>query len=62
MFSYFTTAIKWNGVSYMIKLDKESKRYEEFKRQLLERAAIEQNGYDLGEIQRRINDELEEQD
>lgn len=41
----------------MIKLDKESKRYEEFKRQLLEKAAIEQNGYDLDDIQRRIDEE-----
>lgn len=57
MFSYFTTAIKWNGVSYMIKLDKESKRYEEFKRQILEKAAVEQNGYDLDDIQRRIDEE-----
>lgn len=41
----------------MIKIDKENSRYEEFKRQLLERAAIEQNGYDLDEIQRRIDEE-----
>lgn len=57
LFSYFTTAIKWNGVSYMLKVDKEKARYEEFKRQLLERAAIEQNGYDIDEIQRRIDEE-----
>ena len=62
LFSYFTTAIKWNGVSYMIKLDKEKERYEEFKRQLLEKAAIEQNGYSIEEMERRINEELEEQD
>ncbi len=43
----------------MLKVDKEKARYEEFKRQLLEKAAIEQNGYDINEIQRRIDDEEE---
>lgn len=44
----------------MIKLDKENKRYEEFKRQLLEKAAIEQSGYSVEEMERRINEELED--
>ena len=57
LFSYFTTAIKMNGMSYMLKRDKEKERYEEFKRQLLEKAAIEQSGYDIDEIQRRIDEE-----
>lgn len=41
----------------MIKLDKEKERYEEFKRQLLRQLSIEQNGYNIDEIQRRIEDE-----
>lgn len=57
MFSYFTTAIKMNGMSYLMKIDKEKERYEEFKRQLLKKAAIEQSGYDIDEIQRRIDEE-----
>ena len=57
LFSYFTTAIKMNGMSYMLKIDKEKERYEEFKRQLLQKAAIEQSGYDIDEIQRRIDEE-----
>lgn len=57
LFSYFTTAIKMNGMSYMLKIDKEKERYEEFKRQLLKKAAIEQSGYDIDEIQRRIDEE-----
>ena len=57
LFSYFTTAIKMNGMSYLLKIDKEKQRYEEFKRQLLKKAAIEQSGYDIDEIQRRIDEE-----
>lgn len=57
LFSYFTTAIKWNGISYMLKIDKEKARYEEFKRQLLEAAAIEQNGYSVEDLERRIDEE-----
>ena len=57
LFSYFTTAIKMNGMSYLMKIDKEKSRYEEFKKQLLEKAAIEQSGYDIDEIQRRIDEE-----
>ena len=41
----------------MLKRDKEKERYEEFKRQLLEKAAIEQNGYSIEDIERRINEE-----
>ena len=57
MFSYFTTAIKMNGMSYMLKIDKDRRRQEELKKQLFERAAIEQSGYDIDEIQRRIDEE-----
>ena len=57
LFSYFTTAIKMNGMSHMLKIDKEKERYEEFKRQLLEKAAIEQSGYNIEDIERRINEE-----
>ena len=57
LFSYFTTAIKMNGMSHMLKRDKEKERYEEFKKQLLEKAAIEQNGYSVEDIERRINEE-----
>ena len=41
----------------MLKRDKEKERYEEFKRRLLEKAAIEQSGYDIDEIQKRIDEE-----
>ena len=57
LFSYFTTAIKMNGMSYMLKIDKDRRRQEELKKQLFERAAIEQSGYDIDEIQRRIDEE-----
>ena len=57
MFSYFTTAIKMNGMSYMMKLDKDRRRQDELKKQILEKAAIEQSGYDIDEIQRRIDEE-----
>ena len=57
MFSYFTTAIKMNGMSHMLKIDKDKRRQEELKRHILEKAAIEQSGYDIDEIQRRIDEE-----
>ena len=57
LFSYFTTAIKMNGMSYLLKIDKDRRRQEELKKQLFERAAIEQSGYDIDEIQRRIDEE-----
>lgn len=41
----------------MLKIDKEKAKYEEFKKQLLEKAAVEQSGYNIDEIQRRIDDE-----
>ena len=57
MFSYFTTAIKMNGVSHMMKIDKDKRKQEELKKQIIEKAAIEQSGYDIDEIQRRIDEE-----
>ena len=57
LFSYFTTAIKMNGVSHMMKIDKDKRKQEELKKQILEKAAIEQSGYDIDEIQRRIDEE-----
>lgn len=57
MFSYFTTAIKLNGMSCLLKIDKDRRRQEELKKQILEKAAIEQSGYDIDEIQRRIDEE-----
>lgn len=57
MFSYFTTAIKMNGMSYMLKIDKDKRKQEELKRQIIEKAAIEQSGYNIEDIERRINEE-----
>lgn len=57
LFSYFTTAIKMNGMSYILKIDKDRRRQEELKKQILEKAAIEQSGYDIEDIERRINEE-----
>lgn len=57
MFSYFTTAIKMNGMSYMLKIDKDRRKQEELKKELFERAAIEQSGYSVEDIERRINEE-----
>ena len=41
----------------MMKLDKDKRKQEELKKQILEKAAIEQSGYDIDEIQRRIDEE-----
>ena len=41
----------------MMKIDKDKRKQEELKKQILEKAAIEQNGYDIDEIQRRIDEE-----
>lgn len=57
LFSYFTTAIKMNGMSYMMKLDKDKRKQEELKKEILKKSAIEQSGYDIDEIQRRIDEE-----
>jgi hypothetical protein len=57
LFSYFTTAIKMNGMSHMMKIDKDKRKQEELKKQILEKAAIEQSGYNIEDIERRINEE-----
>lgn len=41
----------------MLKIDKEKAKYEEFKKQLLRQLSVEQSGYSVDEIQRRIEDE-----
>lgn len=46
-----------NGMSYMLKIDKDRRRQEELKKQILEKAAIEQSGYNIEDIERRINEE-----
>ena len=44
----------------MIKLDKEKAKYEEFKKQLLRQLSVEQPGYSVEDLERRINEELED--
>lgn len=46
-----------NGMSYLLKIDKDKRKQEKLKRQLIEKDAIEQSGYDIDEIQRRIDEE-----